>query len=153
MSLDQLGPTTTPSSPVLATVSMNGELDDAAAARLLRWCEARLHLHDGGHARIDHLLIDLGHVRQVRLSALAILDHARTEAERRRVGIHLVGVGPLMAGSPAQVRHRLGRWRSFPTLDVARAALEPNGDGGVPTPRPVDPDAIILKTTIHDRLR
>ena len=153
MSLDHLGHATAPSSPVLATVSMDGELDDAAAARLLRWCEARLHLHDGGQAVIDHLLIDLGHVRQVRLSALTILDHARTEAERRHVGIHLIGVGPIMAGSQAQVRHRLGRWRSFPTLDVARAALEPIGEGRRPTPRPVDPDAIVLKTTIHDRLR
>jgi STAS domain len=155
MSLDQLGPAATPSAPVLAAVSIDGELQDAAAARLLRWCEARLHLHDVGQAPISHLLIDLSHVRHARLSALAILDHARTEAERRRVGIYLIGAGSIMATSTTQVRHSLGRWRSFPTLDVARAALAPTGadNGRVPAPRPVDPDAIVLMTAVHDRLR
>ena len=60
MSLDQLGHPTTSDSPVVATVSLAGELDDAAAARLLRWCEARLHLHDSGQVPVGHLLIDLG---------------------------------------------------------------------------------------------
>ena len=146
MSLDQLGSATT---PVLATVSLTGELHDSAAARLLRWCEARLHLHDTGDAPISHLMIDLGHVRHADLSAVAILDHARTEAERRRVGIHLVGAGPLMAAASPQVRQRLGRWRTFPSLDVARAALGPS-DGAH---RPVDPDAIILGSAPHERLR
>jgi len=93
MSLDQLGHPTTSDGPVVATVSLAGELDDAAAARLLRWCEARLHLHDTGQVPIGHLLVDLGRVRHATPSAAAILDHARTEAERRRVGIHLVGGG------------------------------------------------------------
>ncbi len=154
MSLDQLGPTT-PAHPVLATVSIDGELHDAAAARLLRWCEARLHLHDTGQAPIGHLLIDLGHARHTSLSAVLILDHARTEAERRHVGIHLIGAGPIMAASAPKVRHLLGRWKSFPTLDVARAQLVPAGADNAPgpTPRPVDPDAIVLMTAIHDRLR
>jgi ABC-type transporter Mla MlaB component len=148
MSPDQFGSTT---SPVLATVSIDGELTDAAAARLVRWCEARLHLHDIGQAPTSHLLIDLSHVRHARLSALAILDHARTEAERRRVGIHLIGAGTIMATSPAQVRHCLGRWRNFPTLDVARATLAPaGGDNGR---GPVDPDAIVFMRAIHDHLR
>ena len=148
MSLDQLGPSTTSDGPVLATVSLAGDLNDAAAARLLRWCEARLHLHDTGQAPIGHLLVDLGRVRHATMSAATILDHARTEAERRRVGIHLVGAGPLLAAAPPQVRQRLGRWRTFPSLDVARAALVPGG-----APRPVDPDAIVLGGTTHDRLR
>jgi hypothetical protein len=151
MSLDQLGPATTPDSPVLAIVSLAGELHDAAAARLLRWCEARMHLHDIGEVPISHLLIDLGHARHAAASAVAILDHARTAAERRRLGIHLIGAGPLMAVAAPQVRHRLGRWRSFPSLDVARAALAPAGtDEGH---GPVDPDAIILRGAAHDRLR
>ena len=149
MSLDQLGPSTTSDGPVLAIVSLAGDLNDAAAARLLRWCEARLHLHDTGQVPIGHLLVDLGRARHATLSAAAILDHARTEAERRRVGIHLVGAGPLMAAASPQVRQRLGRWRTFPSLDVARAALGPS-DGAH---RPVDPDAIILGSAPHDRLR
>jgi hypothetical protein len=149
MSLDQLGPSTTSDGPVLATVSLAGDLNDAAAARLLRWCEARLHLHDTGQVPIGHLLVDLGRVRHATLSAATILDHARTEAERRRVGIHLVGAGPLIAAASPQVRQRLGRWRTFPSLDVARAALGPS-DGAH---RPVDPDAIILGSAPHDRLR
>jgi STAS domain-containing protein len=149
MSLDQLGPATTSDGPVVATVTLTGELDDAAAARLLRWCEARLHLHDIGQLPVGHLLVDLGRARHAGLAAVAILDHARTEAERRRVGIHLVGAGPLMAAAPPQVRQRLGRWRTFPSLDVARAALVPPGGAH----RPVDPDAIVLGGTPHDRLR
>ena len=148
MSLDQLGPATSSDGPALATVSHAGDLNDAAAARLLRWCEARLHLHDTGQAPIGHLLVDLGRVRHATLSAVAILDHARTEAERRRVGIHLVGAGPLTAAAPPHVRQRLGRWRTFPSLDVARAALVPGG-----AHRPVDPDAIVLGGTTHERLR
>ena len=147
MSLDQLKPVA--AQPVLATVSVMGDLHDSAAARLLRWCEARLHVHDTGEAPVRHLLIDLSHSRNAALAALVILDHARTEAERRGVGIHLVGAGALMATASPEVRHRLGRWRGFPTLDVARAALAPDG----PTARPVDPDAIVLMTTTHDRLR
>ena len=50
----------TPVGPVVATVSLSGELDDAAAARLLRWCEARLHLHDSGQVPVGHLLNDPG---------------------------------------------------------------------------------------------
>jgi len=145
MSLDPLGRATT---PVLAAVSLTGELHDSAAARLLRWCEARLHLHDTGQVPIGHLLVDLGRGRHATLSAVAILDHARTEAERRRVGIHLVGAGPLTAAAPPHVRQRFGRWRTFPSLDVARAALVPGG-----AHRPVDPDAIVLGGTTHERLR
>lgn len=148
MSLDQLGPATTPDSPALAIVSLTGELHDAAAARLLRWCEARMHLHDLGELPVSHLLVDLGHCRHATASAVAILDHARTEAERRRVGIHLVGAAPLMASAAPEVRHGLGRWRSFPSLDVARAVL--GGDDGH---GPVDPDAIVFRGTAHDRLR
>jgi hypothetical protein len=146
MSLEQIGSATT---PVLATVSLTGELNDAAAARLLRWCEARLHLHDTGEAPISHLLVDLGHVRHTELSAVAILDHARTEAERRRVGIFMIGAGALIATAAPQVRHRLGRWRSFPTLDVARDVLNPTG--AVAGHGPVDPNAIVLLPNPHDR--
>jgi hypothetical protein len=157
MPLDQLGPAVTTAAsarPVLAIVSITGELDDAAAARLLRWCEARLHLLDTGHASVSHLLIDVSHARHTRRSALTILDHARAEAGRRHVGIYLVGAGPLMANSTPEVRHRLGRWKNFPALDVARAALSPSGaDSSHPTARPVDPDAIVLLATTHERLR
>ena len=149
MSLEHLDPGTAPARPVLVTVTIDGELRDAAAARLSRWCEARLHLHDTGQAPISHILIDLSHARHADLSAVAILDHARTEAGRRHVGIHLIGAGTIMATSTTQVRHSLGRWRSFPTLDVARAMLVPAGADTCP----VDPEAIVRMTTIHDRLR
>lgn len=155
MSLDQLRQlhsAPVPTRPILATVSLTSELDCAAASRLLRWCEARLHLHDTGQAPVSHLLIDIGRARHTTPAAVAILDHARSEATRRHVGIHLVGAGPVMAASPAQVRHALGRWKSFPTLDVARVALNPAGEDG-PPPRPVDPDAIVIPTATHDRVR
>ena len=154
-------PTPTPSTaqtvPVtgLAVISSPGNLDDATAARLLRWCEARLHLSGTGQSTVSHLVVDLSHARQASPSALAILDHARTEAQRRHVGIHVVGSGPMVAASPLQVRRHLLRWNTFPTLDAARAALTHPTDQeiGHTTQRPVDPDAIMLTPIVHDRLR
>jgi hypothetical protein len=130
-----------PVAPVVPTIAVTGDIDDSAAARLLRWCEARLHLLDVGQADIRHLVLDLSHARRATASAATILDHARTEAVRRHVTIHLVGAALIMASSSTEARRYLGRWSTFPTLDSALAALEPSaGDGR----RPVDPDAILL---------
>ena len=140
--------------PVISVVvSTARDLDDAAAARLLRWCEAQLHLLDTGRSVIGHLVVDLSHVHRASASAVAILDHARAEADRRQVGIHLVGAGPIMATCALPVRCRLGRWSVFPTLDAAHAALDPPADEGRTTRRAVDPDALVLTPmTPHDRL-
>lgn len=161
MSLDQHSATTTPAGPVtvslpsvLAVISVAGDLDEAAAARLLRWCEVRLHRKDIGQESVDHLLVDVSHARVASPSALAVLDHARAEARRRGVGVHLVGV-PVSAASSEQARRRLGGWSVFLSLDAARAALAASGGDGVGHARlrPVDPDAIVLTAVIHDRLR
>ncbi len=58
---------------------MVGDLDDAAAVRLLQWCEARLHLLDIEQTVIGHLVLDVSHVRRATASAAAILDYARAE--------------------------------------------------------------------------
>lgn len=119
--------------PAVSIIAVTGDVDDAAAARLLHWCDARLHLLDVGHADMLHLVIDMSHARRATATAFAILDHARTEAARRHVGIHLVGAGVIMAMSSAETRRYLGRWSTFPTLDGAHAALDPAvGDGGSP---------------------
>jgi hypothetical protein len=145
---------TEPAGCATAVISTTGDLDDAAAARLLRWCEARLHLLDIEHAPLNHLLVDVHHARHATPSAAAILDHARVEAARRHVEIHLVGAGQIMISSSLPVRQRLGRWNAFPTLDDARATLTPKAADGAdhPTHRPVDPDAIALTPAIHERL-
>src|SRR4051812_17262810 len=126
-------------------VSAIGDLDEAAAARLLRACEARLHLLDIGQAMLDHLVVDLSHPRRTTPSPAPILDHARIAADRRHVGVPLVGVRPLMARSSLQVRACLGRWTAFPPLDAAHTALNPPGgvEGRSPR-RAVDPDAIVF---------
>ena len=137
-------PATVPTAAV-SIVAASGDLDEAAAVRLLRWCETRLHLLDIGHGQIDHLVLDVSHARRATASAVAILDHARTEADRRRVRIHLAGAGPMMAMSSPQIGRILMRWSSFPTLDAALAALEPPGGRGIhPTSRPVDPASQVL---------
>jgi hypothetical protein len=140
--------------PVISVVvSTARDLDEAAAARLLHWCEAQLHLLDTGRSVIGHLMVDLSHAHRATASAVAILDHARAEADRRHVGIHLVGAGPIMATCALAARHRLGRWSVFPTLDAAHAALHPPADEGRTTRRAVDPDALVLTPiTPHDRL-
>jgi hypothetical protein len=128
------------------------ELDHAAAARVLRWCEAWLHRVDVGEAHLTHVLVDTGHNRRATPSGLALLEQARTEAGRRDAGIHLVGVGALLAASSLQTRACLGRWSSFPDVDAARAALAPR-------PRmaerstPVDPDAFVSVLPIPERPR
>ena len=130
--------------PVVSTIAVTGDVDDSAAARLLRWCEARLHLLDVGQADIRHLVLDLSHARRATASAAAILDHARTESARRGVAIHLVGAAVTMAMSSAETRRYLGRWSTFPTLDSALATLTPSAGDGKPSSRPVDPDAILF---------
>ena len=133
-----------PVASVDAIVAVTGDLDDAGAARLLHWCEARLHLLDIGQADIRHLVIDVSRARRATPSAVALLDHARTESARRDVGIHLVGAGLIMALSPPETRRNLGRWSTFPTLDSVRTTLDPPTDHNRSPERPVDPDAILL---------
>ena len=99
---------TEPAASATAVISTTGDLDDAAAARLLRWCEARLHLLDIGHAPLNHLLVDVQHAHHATPSRVAS-DHARVEAARRHVEIHLVGAGQIMISSSLPVRQRLGR--------------------------------------------
>jgi len=141
-----------PSVSVVAAASP--DLDDAAATTLLRWCQARLHLFDNGEVAIDHLILDLSHARRTATSAVAILDHARDEADRRHVRIHLVGAEPIMAVCSPSARHRLGRWSSYPTLDAAWAALDPPPTGDQARHPPVDPDALVLPPiSTHERLR
>jgi hypothetical protein len=136
----------------LAVVTAPIELDHTTAAMLLRWCEAWLHRLDVGEAHLAHLLIDVSHTRRAAPSGLTLLEHARTEAGRRGVGIHLIGVGALLAGSSLQLRRCLGRWSSFPHLDAARAALaEPQQRAD--RSAPVDPDAIVLTSLVQDRCR
>jgi anti-anti-sigma regulatory factor len=136
----------------LAVVAAPIELDHATAALLLRWCEAWLHRLDVGEAHVAHLLIDVSHTRRAAPSGLGLLEHARTEAGRRGVGIHLIGAGALLAGSSLQLRRCLGRWSSFPHLDAARAALaEPRQQAD--RSAPVDPDAIVLTSLAPDRCR
>jgi len=145
---------TEPAASATAVIATTGDLDDAAAARLLRWCEARLHLLDIEHVPLNHLLVDLHHAHHATPSAAAILDHARVEAARRHVETHLIGAGQIMISSALPVRQRLGRWNTFPTLDDAHATLTPiAGDGADhPIHRPVDPDAIALFPAIQERL-
>ena len=147
-------PGATTNSVISVVVSTARDLDDAAAARLLQWCQGWLHQLDIGQSVIGHLMVDLSHARRATPSAVAILDHARAEADRRHIGIHLVGAGSIMATCPLPARHRLGRWSTFPTLDAARAALHPPADDEGRTPRrAVDPDALVLTPiTPHDRL-
>ena len=62
--------TSAPDDPVISVVvAAAPELNDAAAARLLHWCEARLHLLDNGQAGIRHLMVDLSHARRATASA------------------------------------------------------------------------------------
>jgi ABC-type transporter Mla MlaB component len=136
----------------LAVVAAPVDLDHATAARLLRWCEAWLHRLDVGEAQLAHLIIDVSHTRRAAPSGLALLEQARAEAGRRRVGIHLVGVGVLLAASSLQVRRCLGRWSAFPHLEAARAALvAPRRQAHLAAP--VDPDAIVLVSPVPDRCR
>ena len=146
-------PESTIDSVVSVVVSTARNLDDAAAARLLQWCQARLHQLDTGQRAIGHLMVDLSHARRATSTAVAILDHARAEADRRHVGIHLVGAGSIMDTCALPTRHLLGSWSAFATLDAARAALHPPADEGHETRRAVDPDALDLTPIMpQDRL-
>ena len=140
--------------PAVAIVAIeSGDLDEHAAARLLHWCEARLRLLDVGYAEVSHLVMDISHAHRATVSAVALLDHARSEAARRHVGIHLVGAG--LGHGDVLARDALlpRRWSTFPTLDSAREELDPSAGREQAPARPVDPDAIPLASTAaRDRL-
>src|SRR5262249_7570962 len=74
MSRGQLALDASPATVPIAAVSIiaaSGDLDEAAAKRLPRWCETRLHLLDIGHGQIDHLVLDVSHARRATASAVA----------------------------------------------------------------------------------
>jgi hypothetical protein len=143
--------------PVVApivVISAPVDLDHAAAMGLLRWCEAWLHRLDIGEAVLAHVLVDVGHTRHIAPPGLAVLEQARAEGGRRQVGVHLVGVGSLLAASSLQARRCLGRWSNFPSLDAACAALAVPRGREAERCAPVDPDAIVLTSPpTPDRLR
>jgi hypothetical protein len=141
-----------PVARVVSMIAVTGDLDDSAATRLLHWCEARLHLIDVGQAEIRHLVLDMSRARRASASAVAILDHARTEAARRHVGIHLVGAGLMMAMSSAETRRYLGWWSTFPSLDSARAALDPSAGGGRHVVPSIPTRSCSTPAALHDRL-
>lgn len=125
--------------PAVHVIALTGDLDENGASRLLRSCDARLHLLDVGHAALTDIVVDMATARRTSTAAIAVLEHARDGADRRAVGFHLVGVGPAMAAATPRDRHRLGRFPSFPDVATAMAALDPHHD---PARRPVDPDAL-----------
>jgi hypothetical protein len=109
-----------------------------------RLVDARLHRADLVGVPLRHLIIDLSGVRRIDPRALRPLAEVRRSAARRRVSVHLAGLGVAAARLSPDVRHQLSALGCYPTVDVARCAL-----GSLPTQRSTE-DCIDVRGVRHD---
>jgi len=115
-----------------------GTLDRQAAARLLRLVDAQIAQAAGGHTSLAHLIVDLANISRFEPGGMETLHHHRSTGRTNQVGLHLTGGGGRLALLPVRVRQLLRDFSTFPSAEVAVAALTGNRKGAIPT-RAVEP--------------
>lgn len=113
----------------LRLIRVTGALDRAAAATLLRLLDAQLHEAAGRRLRTTHVLVDLSGVRSFEPGGLETLRHARHCAARSGIGIHLTGCTDRSPHLPLRACQLLTEFHTYPTTEVALAALTDGGQG------------------------
>jgi hypothetical protein len=104
-------------------IRVEGELDAAAGASLLRQVDAHLAVAGAGWAPVRHVLVDLG--TGVTARGARALHHLRHVARNRGLDVRLIGaarVAPRMVPGARAVLHGM---RNHPDLASALADLEP----------------------------
>jgi hypothetical protein len=110
-----------------------GTLDRQAAARLLRLVDAQIAQAAAGHTSLAHLIIDLANINRFEPGGMETLHQHRSAGRTNQVGLHLAGGGGRLALLPVRVRQLLRDFSTFPTAEVAVAALTGNRHGPAPT--------------------
>ncbi|MCW2719586.1 STAS domain-containing protein [Pseudonocardia sp.] len=114
----------------LRVITAAGRLDVAGAVRVVRLAEAQLDLAAAGHGALTHLVVDLSGVTSFEAGAVETLRHLRHGCATAGAQVHLAGCAGRLLLLPLRVRQVLTEFSTYPTLEVALAALVP--DGGTP---------------------
>jgi ABC-type transporter Mla MlaB component len=109
--------------PGIRVIRTAGTLDRQAAARLLRLVDAQIAQAAAGHASLTHLIVDLANVNRFEPGGMETLHQHRSAGRTQDVGLHLTGGGGRLALLPVRVRHLLRDFSTFPSAEVAVAAL------------------------------
>ena len=122
-------------------IRVAGALDRTAAAALLRLVDAQLELVVSGRCRVTDLLVDLEGVGTYESGGLTTLRHAANDTAVRGVRLHLTGCSARFHLLPLSARQVLRVFRTFPTVEIALAALTAIPPGSAtgradPTPPP-----------------
>ncbi|SFM71202.1 hypothetical protein SAMN05216207_100279 [Pseudonocardia ammonioxydans] len=123
-------------------VRVAGRLDRAGADGVLRLVSAQLELAAARRRAVRELVVDIGSVSCFEPGGLERLGRAVELAAGHAVGLSVSGCGGRVHLLPLGCRRTLSRFRTYPTADVALAALagdRPAGGEGppaVPAPRP-----------------
>ena len=97
---------------------VDGPLDRAAGARLLRLADARLALVRAGTRHVRHLVLDVSGVTGTGTGGVAALRHLRFACERLGIGVHLAGADALVARG-VRLGGQLAGFDRYPTVEVA----------------------------------
>lgn len=124
-----------------------GPLDRGSAAGLSRLIDAQLELIRAGRADTADLLIDFAEVSSYEPGGLEVLRHARHSARRHGIGLHLSGWAARSHLLPLRVRQVITEFHSFPTIEIAVAALCPIDVTPPPTPVAAQPTSRATPST------
>ncbi|WP_139318975.1 MULTISPECIES: hypothetical protein [unclassified Pseudonocardia] len=102
-------------------VRVDGELDAAAGASLLRQVDAHLAVAGAGWSPVRHVLVDLG--TGVTARGARALHHLRHVARNRGLDVRLIGAARVAPRTVPDVRAVLHGMRNHPDLDSALAEL------------------------------
>lgn len=105
------------------TITVRGALDRMVGARLLRLIDARLQMASYGHTITRHVLLEVTGLHAVDPGGDAALRHAAHACDRRGITFDLVGAAAVGPHLTIGARQALARYRSFPDVAAAVAAL------------------------------
>lgn len=111
--------------PAVRVLWVNGYLDVAGAARLVRVVESQLLLVTSGLRDTRFLLVDLSGVAGFDPAALDLLRCLPPASRAAGVELYLTGCSSRLLMLPLRVRQALSRFSSYPTVESALQDLRP----------------------------
>ncbi|QJY48236.1 STAS domain-containing protein [Pseudonocardia broussonetiae] len=111
--------------PAVRVLWVNGYLDVAGAARLVRVVESQLLLVTSGLRDTRFLLVDLSGVAGFDPAALDLLRCLSPASRAAGVELYLTGCSSRLLVLPLRVRQALARFSAYPTVESALRDLRP----------------------------
>lgn len=124
-------------SSTVRVVRVTGRWDRAGASRTADLVSAQCALARTSWSALSDLVVDLSGVSEFGGDALTALVRADAECDRSGVDLHLAGAADRLLRMPVRLRGMVTRFRGFPTVEVALAAISRRAGGPVRPRRPV----------------